>query len=295
MSDYKLVEVKTEDLHRPSIEVARNNMESYSMAFVYDTGLQGSGTLAKLDDRYGILTCQHVAKALMDSRTEKFFIPVETVEHSFWIEKKWIKVIEVPGYKTHEVAHGGRGSDLAFVELLHPANVRSLKVRKSFYDLNRIAQEGLTLGPSPEGKLPGVLIGGWPDELSGERESVRGNGPVLEAIMMTAPAFVRQYFEKEGFDYALIDIASGPGGELPPEDFGGVSGGGVWIPVVVTDVPGGTPMTEEARGELVGVVWYQSDHMGDRRQLVVHGPRSITGAMRDAIRASGCDGGPQDG
>jgi hypothetical protein len=94
------------------------------------------------------------------------------------------------------------------------------------------------------------------------------------------PVYFHSLKKRNGFDYFRFQVHSGV--EDFPSKFGGVSGGGIWLP----------SMQEMKNGKieyppmLQGVIFYESrPYKNDTRRLLIgHGPDSIYNCVAQALR-----------
>jgi len=93
---------------------------------------------------------------------------------------------------------------------------------------------------------------------------------------------VEPRIELEGWDYITVNLNL-PQNPALPQDYGGVSGGGIWRATFYMTEDEGTFLIENARRDIVlsGVAFYQTDSAS--RQIIGHGPRSLYAALYDHV------------
>jgi hypothetical protein len=76
----------------------------------------------------------------------------------------------------------------------------------------------------------------------------------------------------KGFDYADVNVSYGGRADDPPRNFGGFSGGGLWL----IELKGTTKeAVKMSRCTLYGVAFYQTKIVRSRRRIRCHWRRSI--------------------
>ena|ERR1022692_885504 len=121
-------------------------------------------------------------------------------------------------------------------------------------------------------------ISGSPAEFSQELGMYKGER-LTKFSDFHVPAMFRSLKRKDGFDYFRFEVDSGI--NECPKHYGGVSGGGIWLPII-----------EEMKDHridypplLQGVVFYESRpyNNGAKRMLIGHGPDSIYNRLMQAL------------
>lgn len=163
------------------------------------------------------------------------------------------------------------GPDLAFLCLLDNVTISSLKAKKSFYPL---CSGNCDIFDQIHPKITSVccLIGA-PVEMAVEQGAMGSESHLLGSTHLAARAQITEETKIEGFDYLSVAVVAGRKGF--PENYQGVSGGGLWhIPLSIDPEVGPSSIAYE-HPELVGVAFYQSDFNEQSRTIFCHGPKSI--------------------
>jgi len=92
--------------------------------------------------------------------------------------------------------------------------------------------------------------------------------------IMGFPGPIVQQHTKNGFDY--LDVKASLGSKGLPNEFGGVSGGGLWTAMFYEN---GESNQIDVEVRLEGVAFYQLEDAQDGRITRCHGPESIKGAV----------------
>src|SRR6266852_4288249 len=86
---------------------------AYTVAFVLDKKLLGSGTLVEFKSRFGILTASHVwdvVKKKLNSKPNVVGLVIGSTTHNFYFEKDHLNLVFDTGF-----SENGKGPDLALV------------------------------------------------------------------------------------------------------------------------------------------------------------------------------------
>lgn len=234
----------------------------------------GSGALVTVGSIHGILTAAHVLVELPEKgRVGLVRFPMrqpialrQTIDMDY-AEKL---VIRADSWTDN-------GPDLGFLKL-SPEDVGTIKARNLFFDL------GMKRDSILSGKLPdppffdGIsgMIAEWTADLTPEREYAR----VKSFGAMYGIGRVVKEHEASGFDLLDFEVTYGPGVDSP-SSFGGMSGGALWR-VYCSDNNNSHPIVLDK--VIVGVAFYQSEVVQQKRIITCHGPQSIYGRLIDAIR-----------
>lgn len=165
------------------------------------------------------------------------------------------------------------GPDLAFLRILDPAALSTIKAKKSFAPLETPLPDGheaafvRNLHPSP------WVIAGAPVALESHSGELGTSDHVLQASHFTGDADFLAISVTDGFDLLRLQVNCGQHG-FPP-DYEGLSGGGLWFSPFSFDPGVGLKSLECVPPRLAGVMFYQFNEENGCRELVAHGPRSI--------------------
>jgi len=210
--------------------------------------LHGSGTLVSIGNKYGILTAQHVWHAINNSRD------VCTISISCYGKNRWVfdkKSYFIP-YNVNE------NIDICFLEI--PVTILGrLKAISSFIPLNKCL-----LPPAINYCL--LAFAGFPSE------SMPVEQIAYEPIyyFFSKPVLTQDDYEM------LIELNS----ELHPstiQDFGGLSGGGVWgFLLQYSNIDNGVCLKLDDRDTyLIGVCYYQMPLENGKGRIKAVGPMAI--------------------
>lgn len=218
--------------------------------------LAGTGTLVVLDGRYFILTALHVWEEVLRAADQIGITMREHTVHRTVIDRCAV----VPFGPPKPEEWNEWGPDLVLLSV-PAADVGRISAYRSFWnvtarrEINAVALESLVLMGTP-GAL-GTFTETFADvQISGmflgaEAQHTRGEFDYLDYEI----------------DFSL-DV---------PQDFGGVSGGGVWRVFIYW-----APSTGEIdwRMTLHGVALFQLPIIAEHRTIRCHGPESIRAALR---------------
>lgn len=261
-----LVKLPPEFDFEPALDIAFRHASNYTVAFVMDGQVVGSGTLVSAKGVHGILTAHHV-----------MLVPEKTGAHEFslCIRNNAIHRVDVKQSQYHHLVLGDSrrhfdhsGPNLSFLMITDKSLFSTLDSVKSFYPL--VPRCDVHQFPAEKMRLLPWGVSGSPAEFSKEIGVYKGE-TLTKFTDFHLAAHFHQLRQKGPFDYFRFQVHSGVHGF--PKKYGGVSGGGIWT----------MTMQRKRNGEidfppmLQGVVFYQSRPYWkqQRRLLVGHGPRSI--------------------
>lgn len=230
-----------------------------------DAVIAGSGTLVQADGHYGILTADHVLTnfpaqgevglILADGEVIKLQRVVMRMEH---VQK--VRIARASRTKD--------GPDLGLI-LLPRGLAKDIEAKGNvFYNL--VKRKDRVLADEDSSSYGGWIVAGMVHEWSFSLPDERGLG-VRGFKGFVGAGVVRPEQCRGSFDYFDFEVRGGVGYGRP-DNFGGMSGGGLWRIVVRQD--GAALLVEDAL--LFGVVFYQ-DVVADGIDLICHGRRSVYG------------------
>jgi len=261
--NYDLVGYKG-NISATDYEEAGRAANDFSVSLINGNDLKGSATLVSIGNIHGLLTADHVWQYILKGEAKDHFCMVLGPElQRFEYPFEGCTPIIVGKYSPE---HEEEGPDLTFIRLHNPLKLETIKSRKSFYPLN--TAKGETLERLPHDRCP-WLVWGAP----GEKCSKLATGPVLKVIHFCGAGKFMEKVNRDGFDYAKIRIPSGSFNY--PNRYGGVSGGGVWIPYWLSEDPDGKVLKPTLNVLLAGVAYYQIEEEVNYKTLILHGPKSI--------------------
>jgi hypothetical protein len=238
---------------------------------VYESGeaerlqFAGTGTLVSVADLKYILTARHVWEKHLRSAPRIGITLRENTDHYFLMETA--SIIQFGPEKPDQ--WGEWGPDLSFLRVPQEY-VREINVYRAFYPLlkERMAT------PAAEIVETSVLMGA--PAASGQFTQKHAD----LAITGHFSGIVARHIRNE-FDYIDLDVdVSLPG---VPDDFRGVSGGGLWRVLIYRSASTGSI---EWSKTLEGVAFHQSDLIEGHRLIRCHARQSIRIALPNAIPAS---------
>ncbi|HOC01152.1 MAG TPA: hypothetical protein PKM43_20680, partial [Verrucomicrobiota bacterium] len=94
-----------------------------------------------------------------------------------------------------------------------------------------------------------------------------------------------RHFEQDEHDYLRLKVYDPAHGF--PSNYGGVSGGGIWMVPLEMDPDKGPHTAKAAELFLAGVCCYQHEPLPDGREVEGHGPRSVYRRMREVLSQGG--------
>lgn len=250
---------------------------NYVVSLSVDARPSGSATLVTVGKRYGMLTASHVVDDLQSSKDG--IVAIVCAEHIHQLLVN-IRNLNIQSFNRASKSNLS-GPDLAFIQLPEPNPVGILKAKKSFYPLSSRKCE---VFDAMKDKREGIyFIMGAPAEMT-ISEGERGTSShIVGSVHFAGRAQLSEQIEETGFDYLRMITFAGVHGF--PENFGGVSGGGVWHTPFSMDPDVGNTTLKIERPELIGVAYYQSDFKDSSRTITCHGPKSIYEAIVAKIEA----------
>jgi hypothetical protein len=243
---------------------ATSEIANYLVSFAVEDQPSGSATLVTIDGRYGFLTAAHVVEHLYRSRSESVAVICCDRLHRLLIDKNHLLATRIGP------TEGSVGADLAFLEILDTRALGTIRAMKSFYPFsNPTAPEWDRLEPK---NATVCFIAGAPAEQSSETGTRMTESHILVTTFFFGRAQLSRAYEKDGLDYLVFGSVAGEEGF--PEDFGGVSGGGIWHVPFAMNPEKGVSTLKPLRSELIGIAFYQDDLIDKTRQITGHGYKS---------------------
>ena len=266
---------------RHLVDAAAAHTANYTVGFVVESGedantnanLAGSGTLVQYLDIYGILTADHCIKNFSD-RDRLGLITMHGMKlHRFILKNDTYELRSIAPWSDDR-----KEPDLGFVRL-SSKDVSTIKATKSFFNL-KLAEERIIINPPPPSEcfwgVAGVI-----DEWTSDEPYAKGSGHVKVFGGMCGVGVLGRRYEVEDYDFVEFEIEYGEGYE-GPEDYKGISGGGLWRFGVETTTNGKKVL---GRCTLRGVAFYQSDLEKNKRVITCHAEQSIYGKVLEELRA----------
>lgn len=248
-------------------DAGSREMSNYTVSLILKQKLIGSGTLIRVADTYGILTAAHVAK-IVENADQSVGVNIADHPHGFFIPKQCLEHVVVGASKSLDDADG---PDLSILRILDVNDLSTIKSKKSFYPLDK-PNLGSFLETLPIGEMLWYLVGA-PDEHCRSEGKFGTRNHILAAKHLVAEATYKKREVRNDFDFVTLELIAGD--YSFPSDYGGVSGGGIWLlPLVMNPDVGVSTIAYEAP-ILAGVAFYQRGVIDGVSDIVCHGPASI--------------------
>jgi hypothetical protein len=255
-------------------------MSHFIVSLIINQELIGSGTLVRVDHAFAILTAHHVAKLVeslvvthlavnIAAEPHGFFLPIQTLEH--------VVVGRCAAGVNEEL-----GPDLSLLRLLDRKAIGTIASKKSFYNLD-VPTRTQFWSNLPIDQMPWYVVGA-PAERSRSEGQHGTRNHLLVAIHLIGEGTFKERVSRDGFDFVTLRLLAGS--HNFPLNYGGISGGGVWILPLTMDPDKGSSTISYDPPLLAGVAFYQFAPDSGKRDIVCHGPESVAVRARDALRAA---------
>jgi len=221
----------------------------------------GSGTFVQIEDAYGIITAQHVAKQL-DGPCH-LGLTIDTAYHRYLIPKDHLGVFELAMPVTEEW-----GPDLAFIGI-PAAEVGTIRASMSFYNLSSHRQEQIQ-NPRLIDTGAWVLCGA-PEVTVKSEGPKRGYRKALAFEHFACEGLLINEMTRDAFDYVEMPIDHSLYTKTPPT-FKGMSGGGLWQLLIEQNSAGEVRVKSFV---LSGVIFYQTELIDNKRSVRCHFRKSL--------------------
>ena len=266
-----------QDIPSGALNDAARELEHFTVSLIAMKGLAGSGTLVRIDDRYGILTARHVWDSIASQSGKCVGINITDSRHRFALPRPHIHTLVVGGEPDR--LEGVEIPDLAFMQILDRNAVSSISAKKSFYTIDTRRSD--LLNAFPLSGVPCWLVGA-PAELTVDHGQIHSTEHTLEVVHAVVLVKYSSSRSTKGHDYIALATPTDDG---LPTDYRGVSGGGVWITPFSIDPDIGLSTFTIESPILVGVAFHQSDDHNDERIITAHGTMSIYSRLVETVRS----------
>jgi hypothetical protein len=258
-------------------DAGTREMANYSVSLILHQKLIGSGTLIRVGDQHGILTAAHVAR-IVEKADQPIGVNIADHPHGFFIPKQCFEHIIVGASESLDDAHG---PDLSILRILDLNDLATIKSKKSFYPLDR--SNVIRFWESlPINEMLWHLVGA-PDERSSSEGVFGTRDHILGVKHFLGEATYKERQIRGKFDFVTLQLIAGQ--YSFPSDYGGVSGGGIWLlPLTLDPEIGKSTMSYDAP-ILAGVPFYQRGIINGEREIICHGPESIYIRAATMLRA----------
>lgn len=224
--------------------------------------LLGSGVLVSARNQPAILTAQHVLRVL--PKSGRLGLVLSEKEETTNIDVKGIDYVEIDRGQVD-----AEGPDIGFVRL-SGAIASSIGATKSFYNLDKRKDALLKNPPCDRAGIWDAQ--GFIEQLTSVDTQANPRKMVKAFYQYGAFGGVNEYEERGKYDYCKFPIEHMEE-DQKPNNFGGISGGGLWQ-IMLGTAEGGEVIVKESL--LRGLVYFQDsfDEQG-RSALRCHAHKSI--------------------
>lgn len=232
--------------------------------------LLGSGTLVQIEDRYGILTAQHVTP--LWKKYKKIGLNLGTFEHKPLIESITLPIVEV-GIPVSN----SEGPDLAVI-ILPEYIIGTIKAKNLFWNISSNKQA--ILSKPIDLNICLSFFCGTIEEWTKTEESAGTFDKLMSYRCLCGFTGIEDYWVKQEFDYLKLSVLYKDRDDLPVS-FGGGSGGGIWG-VVLHRLDDGK--ITYSKPLLLGVAFYQTEIQDELRSIIGHGWLSIYEKVPNVVK-----------
>jgi hypothetical protein len=258
------------------IEPASISIAPFSIGFVKlklvdgaeDAAPGGSGALVSIGSIYGILTAAHVLEALPHHGE----VGLVRFESNHAIQKQTLDMALTDRLLIRETGSDAEGPDLGFLRLASP-QLATLNATNVFFNLSK--RERSVLGHEHPSSQYFEGVSGIVAEWTIDHQGLKGFRGLFGVGCVSGTR------ERNGYDLVDFETKRGDNSKAP-FNFQGMSGGALWR-VYITNDGNGQPFVTDKR--IFGVAFHQSDSVDGARTITCHGPKSVYGALIQAIRS----------
>ena len=263
------------------LKIAQEKIASSTIGFVQittlnlveDAELRGSGTLCHVDDKYFIVTAQHViSKIVKNKEIGLIFCKIGRSKPSrITIKTDYCDIIS---YGPGESEHSGPDIGVIILPIIEARRIERFGI---FYNLNKRKDGMLSDVNETRNRIwkLGGLVGERTSPATPKRRLVRTK--IFGGIV--ADIEVKRIFSEEKFDYIDCEVLYDEN-YVGPHSFGGCSGGGLWQ-VLFAFESGGIVNIDDVI--LSGVVFCQFGIKDEKRVIRSHGCKSIYRNIVDVV------------
>jgi hypothetical protein len=222
----------------------------------------GSGTYVEVSGQPAILAATHVWERLQ--RSELLSVGLSDKAHAFFIPTDKIAANAIPR------ANDEWGPDLALLRLPLP-HAAEISASRSYLNLDLQSQIRDGEGDPAEHDLL-MVFGNVAEQAKLELDD-QNKISMLRMGCQALFSVREERHERDGYDY--IDLGADRRLNGVPQDFGGVSGGGLWRLTLSKSKTG--QIDWDGHRRLVGVAYLQVIQSEERALVRCHGPQSLYG------------------
>jgi hypothetical protein len=247
-------------------ERTTREIQDFTVSFALEDELLGSGTLVDAYGVLGILTAFHVADFVERNPDRILALIIAQHAHRFELPRDCIEHVPL-GIPSED--RPADGPDLSFIKLYGKPEISTIKAKKSFYRISGKSFEDLQGLPLDKTFW---WIAGAPEEKSSSMTSKAPEG-ALRAIHLVAEASYKNLTGTDQFDILTLNVNAD---KSPfPSNYGGCSGGGVWVSPLTMDPDKGISTLDISPCLLAGVAYFQGDWIQGSRDIFANGPTSL--------------------
>jgi hypothetical protein len=253
-------------------------MSHFMVSLIINQELIGSGTLVRVDDAFAILTAHHVAELIESDDVTHLGVNIAAEPHGFFLPIQTLQHVVVG--RCAAGVNEELGPDLSLLRLLDLQAIGTIASKKSFYNLD-VPSRAEFWSDFPIDQMAWYLIGA-PAERSRSQEQHGTGKHLLVAVHLIGEGTFKQRVTRGEFDFVTLRLLAGS--HNFPLNYGGVSGGGVWLLPLTMDPDKGPSTISYDPPLLAGVAFYQFGVDSGECNIVCHGPESVAVRARDALR-----------
>lgn len=271
--------LRHKDLPPDLLPSTMREIANFTVGIVIGDDLLGSGTLIDIGRRRGILTAYHVASRVMKADDDAVALVVADHPHRLCVQ---------PSLLAHTVIGAPPSSedwrpDLSFLVIGDQNLLGTLASKKSFVYMDKRSEQTFLAYPRRE-KL-WWFVAGFPADFSARVNAQQRQETLTKVSNFVGQATMLRHFDQGGHDYLRLRLYDPAHGF--PLNYGGVSGGGIWMVPLRMDPERGPQTARALDLFLAGVCCYQHEPLPDGREVEGHGPRSVYRRMREVLSQGG--------
>jgi hypothetical protein len=248
----------------------------YTVSLVAQNQVIGSGTLIRTGSAFGILTAYHVARLIFQDENGVIGVNIDNRAHHFLIEVRHLQHAIIG--RSRPGADESLGPDLSMLVIPDPLKVATISSKKSFFNVDRRSLQEFHDLPFQDSLW---YIAGAPAELTWNLGEPNTPGYTLGAQHFVGAAVFQGAENRDPFDYVILKIDAGE--EVFPSNYGGVSGGGIWLLSLTVDPDRGKETIDYEAPFLCGVAFFQGPLLQKQRLITGHGPKSLYEELRSVV------------
>ena len=278
------IEVRGSELPLDLPERVMQQTTRYSVPLFLDGGLAGSGTFIKCGGVHGIITAYHVVhNPLVRTRrfdftsgsTQRLVLGIADIASHFYLEMRHLRCVDV-GVPRDDYS----GPDLAVIVFPDgDPKLAEIRARKLFYDISLHRGQRKAEALVDDGLW--VLVGN-PARMQTLEPASHGFDSVIDSEGIAIFTLVSKREDDSLFDFVHL-VMSGLRMRDLPENFGGMSGGGVWRVPLLKKKDDPTPKIYLGNELLAGVAFFQTAIRNDTCEIRCHAAKSIYERVYEAL------------